>query len=335
MQLTYLWRPVIAGRQYCYYRRGGRYVRIDGKIGSPGWLQSYLDIHAAFDAGDARPGRADRLVDVVREYQASRKWRRLAATTQANYQREIDALLLAWGTMPAGAITRGMIIAMRDQLDDLGRPRAALERVKVVRLLLGHAHDLDLISTNQAAGIGQPIGYQPTAWREWTPAEIETFEASAAPRWRRAVMLLRFTGLRVGDAVRVQRSDIAGGAIRWTVHKTNTPVVIPLHRTIAGELAGKADSLFLMPALDGRPFKHSRSVSSGVKAEARRVGILDPPPLHGLRRNAVMALLQAGCSKAEVRAITGQSDRMIDHYGAAYDREGQARAAITKLEAIT
>jgi hypothetical protein len=35
---------------------------------------------------------------------------------------------------------------------------------------------------------------------------------------------------------------------------------------------------------------------------------------HGLRRSAVVLLLEAGCTDAEVAAITGQSRQMIEHY---------------------
>jgi hypothetical protein len=35
---------------------------------------------------------------------------------------------------------------------------------------------------------------------------------------------------------------------------------------------------------------------------------------HGLRKNAVNALLEAGCSAAEVSAITGQSLEMVEHH---------------------
>lgn len=35
---------------------------------------------------------------------------------------------------------------------------------------------------------------------------------------------------------------------------------------------------------------------------------------HGLRKSAVVFLLEAGCADAEVAAITGQSREMVEHY---------------------
>jgi site-specific recombinase XerC len=54
---------------------------------------------------------------------------------------------------------------------------------------------------------------------------------------------------------------------------------------------------------------------------------------HGLRKNAVNALLKAECSTAEVSAITGQSLQMIEHYAKQRDRGHLAASAILKFEA--
>jgi hypothetical protein len=35
---------------------------------------------------------------------------------------------------------------------------------------------------------------------------------------------------------------------------------------------------------------------------------------HGLRKSAVVFLLETGCTDAEVSAITGQSRQMAEHY---------------------
>jgi site-specific recombinase XerC len=56
---------------------------------------------------------------------------------------------------------------------------------------------------------------------------------------------------------------------------------------------------------------------------------------HGLRKNAVNALLEASCSVAEVASITGQSLQMIEHYAKERDGEHLSRAAILKFERRT
>jgi len=54
---------------------------------------------------------------------------------------------------------------------------------------------------------------------------------------------------------------------------------------------------------------------------------------HGLRKSAVVFLLEAGCTDAEVSAITGQSRQMIEHYARQVNQRKLAASAILKWEA--
>ena len=53
---------------------------------------------------------------------------------------------------------------------------------------------------------------------------------------------------------------------------------------------------------------------------------------HGLRKFAVNALLEAGCTDAEVAAITGQSREMIEHYSRQVNQRKLAQTAMSKWE---
>ena len=56
---------------------------------------------------------------------------------------------------------------------------------------------------------------------------------------------------------------------------------------------------------------------------------------HGLRKNAVNALLEAGCTAYEVMAITGQSLNIVEHYARGVNQRRLGEAAIIKLERKT
>lgn len=56
---------------------------------------------------------------------------------------------------------------------------------------------------------------------------------------------------------------------------------------------------------------------------------------HGLRKSAVVFLLEAGCNDAEISAITGQSRKMVEHYARMVNQEKLAAAAVLKWEAGT
>lgn len=53
---------------------------------------------------------------------------------------------------------------------------------------------------------------------------------------------------------------------------------------------------------------------------------------HGLRKSAVVTLIEAGCSTAEVAAITGQSMQMVEHYARARDQRRLAIQAMQRWE---
>lgn len=53
---------------------------------------------------------------------------------------------------------------------------------------------------------------------------------------------------------------------------------------------------------------------------------------HGLRKNAVIALLEAGCTIAEVASITGQTHQIVEKYAAKVNQRRLGKAAIVKFE---
>jgi hypothetical protein len=53
---------------------------------------------------------------------------------------------------------------------------------------------------------------------------------------------------------------------------------------------------------------------------------------HGLRKSAVVFMLEAGCTTAQVASITGQTMEMVEHYAEQVNQRKLARAAIFKWE---
>lgn len=321
------------GRWHTYYRRGEKIIPIAGDPGTAAWYASYAEIHETFEPVKPEGPRYGTLAHVAAEYQQGQRWAALANKTKATYRAEVEALVELFGDAKVDQISRGVIVSLRDKIAKTKSPRAAIERIKVLRLLLGQAYNMDLVDRNHAMKIGPPVGYRAEPWRHWDDDELSLFLSHSAARWRRAVMVLLHTGLRAGDAVKVRRSDIKDGLLRWVAHKTNTPVVIPIHSELAAELERpmSVESMFVIAGSKGRPLLVG-SISSGVAKEFRRLGIDQPPPIHGLRKNAVMRLLSVGVEIEDIHAITGQSHEMIKHYGKQYDRERRARAAILKME---
>ena len=144
---------------------------------------------------------------------------------------------------------------------------------------------------------------------------------------RLPVALLYYTGQRIGAVVKMRWSDIKDGEIYVAPHKMTPELWIPLHsrlQSILAEYPKGLTTLICYP--DGRP------VTSG--ALRQRILLLSGEYVpHGLRKNAVGKLLEVGCSVGQVRGITAQSLKMIEHYARNFNQRSAARSAMDKWEA--
>ncbi len=124
-------------------------------------------------------------------------------------------------------------------------------------------------------------------------------------------------------------------------------LIIPAHQKLLAVLATmKSDSVRLLTNTRGLPWTQNgfrASWSGALEPPQQTTGTLPRPhrlwPIkraglvfHGLRRSAVVMLLEAGCTDAEVAAITGQSRQMIEHYSRQVNQKRLAASAILKWE---
>lgn len=112
--------------------------------------------------------------------------------------------------------------------------------------------------------------------------------------------------------------------------KTKKLLLIPIHR----ELQIVLDSIpkravTILTSANGTPWKAFQTASRKHKpkaiADARLV-------FHGLRKSAVVTLLEAGCTEAEVSAVTGQSLQMVSHHAKQVNQALLAKKAVLKWE---
>jgi integrase len=150
---------------------------------------------------------------------------------------------------------------------------------------------------------------------------------------RLLVHLLYFTGQRLSDVLAMAWTDIQGDHVRVRQRKTGKVLTIRLHSALAAELKGRArDGVVICTDETGRPI-NGASARYRLQKFAGDHGHQIVP--HGLRKNAVIALLEAGNSVAETAAISGQSYRMVEHYARQIDQKRLADGAILRWERNT
>ncbi len=309
--LPYL-NPVKAkGRVYWYYRRDGMRQRVDGRAGTPEFLENYNHIHAAFEAEPTTGAAPGTFASLITAYLSSPEYMELGERAKQEYRGYLDRMRERFGHLSYRSMSRRFVIAYRDSM--ASTPSKANHAIKVLRLLLSYAMDRELIKTNPAAGVKKlKTG---DGWQPWPEAALERFHVEGRGAARLGFMLALYTGQRRGDVVRMRWSDLVDGGIRVKQSKTGAELFIPIHPTLAAELA-RIDKrgLAIVGRQDGRPYTDS-GFNAVWRREKARLG-LGGVQFHGLRKNAVAALYEAQCTPQQVQAITGHASlEMVAHYG--------------------
>lgn len=270
------------------------------------------------------------VADAVRYYEMSERFAKKAQGTQQKYLIYMKRMVRKFtdpriGSWPLADITREDV---RRFLSDLG-PGAQNLQLAVFRevLKLARKHDKippDFDPTKEIDNEHEPVPHEP--WPEWL---IE--KALETPEMRLPVALLFFTGQRIGAVVRMKWTDIDDGVIHVPPHKTSGHLYIRLHSRLLAILADYERSLTTIIHKNGKPVT-SNALRERIKLWLKSQGHGSLVP-HGLRKNAVNALLLAGATAAEVKGITDQSMKIIEHYASQIDKKKLAKRAIGKWEA--
>lgn len=337
MTLRYLRHKRAKGRDYWYFATGAK--DINGKpilvrlpdVTDVEFGRKYADLlRARTMRHNAKAKGALDLDALIRRYEVSPEFVKLAANTKRNYSRYLAVanrmIRTDRGASPlATSITPKHVVDLRNVLSKT--PGAANAAVSALGALFAWASrpEYALVPANPAARITL---FEAKPHEQWPVELLE--DALADPAVRLPVALLYFTGQRIGDVVRMRWNDVEGGGIRVYAQKTKTRLWISL----ASELAELLDrepktSTHILTNAYGRP-DTAPALRHRLQAWAKARGHKVVP--HGLRKNAVSALLEAGCTVAEVQAITAHSLQMVEHYGKGRNQRQIGRGAIIKLD---
>ena len=316
VNLQYVKTVTVKGRDYLYFDTGDkkkRYIRLPdaGDLHFGTKYAHYLGVRK----------KRENLKSIVTfkelasRYQLSPKYLGRAQGTQRTYLPYIVRMIDMFGDWPAGDIDRADIRALLEGL----ATGAQKMQLSVAATIFSFGRFNDLISNDPTKDIG--IEHDKNPHEAWPEAVVES--ALVGPV-RLPVALLYFTGQRIGDVCKMRWTDIEDGAITVEQQKTGKVLNIEIHSRLAAILAETPRSLTTIVCKpNGKPY----TPTALRKAIQKVVGNYVP---HGLRKNAVNALLEAGCSTGEVSSITGQTLQVVEHYAAKRDNRKMAKKAIGK-----
>lgn len=162
-------------------------------------------------------------------------------------------------------------------------------------------------------------------------------EAKFRSRWRIgtreriAFEVVRQTGLRRGDAVRLGRPHVRDNVIRLSTEKTGERVAVAVSPELAQAIAaGPIGDLTFICTSAGQPMT-KESFGNWFREAVKAAGISKSS--HGLRKAAATADALAGWSDAELDAKYGwQGRKMASLYTKAASRERLSLAAAKRTE---
>jgi integrase len=267
--------------------------------------------------------------DVIRAYQRGDDFKnRVSEGTRSTYLIYLTRIEEEMGDAPLAEVEKGDVRKLMDKLSDT--PGAANLTLTVLGRLMAFALERDWIKVDPTKAV-KPYPKGDKEHEPWPEDLLE--KALAEPSVRLATALLYYTGQRIGDVCKMRWSDIRDGYLYVKQEKTGKELDILLH----GELRAILDSTpkDAMTILHGRYMRPMKvqTLRKYLQEFAAKHGEKVVP--HGLRKNAVNALLEVGCSTGEVSAITGQSLKVVEHYAKRRNNRRMGTAAVLKWEGGT
>lgn len=248
----------------------------------------------------------DAVRDVVRAYEKTKRYERLASGTKTYYNRYLREILRVFGPLPFRQLSRRVVLGFITE----GRNAGEQHKVRgVMSVLFEQARLMELVDANQAERLNLET---PTKRSEiWEPADIEAFLAAAEMHEfgglaRRYFQICRFTAQRPGDTAKMQWSQYAGHTIRLTQQKTRKLVDVPCHLDLHKELdMAPRESIYMFASDDGTPYPAWKLGT--WEREIRDLCGLSHLQIRDLRRTAMVRMAEAGAEITDIAAVSGHT----------------------------
>lgn len=329
-KLNYVKSVTAKGRRYEYFDTGAVNAR-----GRPVLKRlparedvSFGSVYASLLAGRTRRANVAAELTVPRLialYELSPEYRNLARSTQDNYGTYLRLLAHKFNTIPAREVGRQEVMFLRDTMAP--RPGAANAMVRTCGALFKWARGREYVEHDPCKGI--PM-FDSEDYAPWPEQLLKAGLAAADPAISLPIALLYYTAQRIGDVCALRWSDVREGYVHLRQQKTGKEMEIKIHRALSEILAAtKPRGLTILADARGRAALPD-TLRLRIQKFAADEGHQVVP--HGLRKNAVNAFLEAGCSVAETAAVTGQSLGMVEHYAKQRSGRRLSTAAILKME---
>ncbi len=315
------------GKVYFYWAKTTPWAKLpDPAKDADAFMRALARLQRKADAvGDARGDGS--FAQLVKDWKASPEFKSKADSTRDSYRRAIERLVRAYAGAPLADIDRFDFQA-RVMDANADTPGAANMMLTAFNAFARWAEKRVRGFENPAARIERFTSHKP--YEPWPDHILDAALESDDALFRLAVALHYFTGQRTGDVCRMTWGMIGDEGIQVRQQKTGKLLTVPIHPQLQAELdrAARGDSLLILQNRRGGRLNKQTFL---VWAQEFAAGMGTHVVPHGLRKNAVIALLDAGASVSDTADVTGQSIRMVEHYARGRNQVRGAKRAIALM----
>lgn len=323
------------------YRKDGVGVALGTDYGSPEFLRR---LNAAMKGERLPTGEATRkvisgsdpgsLASVVASWYGSAEFRNLAAITKYQYRNVAEKLREQHGSKSVLTLERRHIKDM--MADKADTPAAANWIRRIMRMVLAHAVDTDVIKVNPADGIKKFVT-NPDGYHTWTEDEIAAYYTIhlSGSLAHTAMTLMLYTGAARGDAVLLGKANLHGGRLQYRRKKmqgrAGVLIDIPMHpalvRCVAALPVGQGT--FLQTEAGS---VRSAGGLGNLMREWCNTAALPECSSHGLRKACARRVTEAGATPHELMAVTGHKTLAeAQRYAETFNRTAAADRAFQRM----
>jgi integrase len=321
------------GRERITFRRKGwPTVYATERPGTAEFTQAY---HGWLNAGPQSIGKEKAIPqsfdDLIARYYQTPEFEALKPTTQNTYRSVIEQFRQTYGKLPVASMRPRHITDLLAKMRQT--PTQANNLRKRMNQLFKLAQHLEWRKDNPVDPT-KGLKVRSGGYQTWQEQQIAAFQSywpiGTMPRL--AFDLALFTGQRRSDICDMGPSSISGDLVRVVQEKTGRPMMIPMHPdlriSIDATLHGAERFVVTTYA---KPFTYN-GFGNWFREKARAAGV-DGYEFHGIRKAAARRLAEAGCTNAEIKAITGHvTDSEVARYTREAEQQTLARRAIGRLQ---
>jgi hypothetical protein len=323
-------------KTYYYHRATG--IPLKGPPGSAEFLASYAEAQQS-----NKQRTAGTLAGLIREFESTKQWRRLAEGTKLEYRRVFKFWDGKYGTCPYRALEdkafRADVIKWHDEFSEL-KPREADNRVAILAGVLSWAAKDGPLKLNVLDGFERAY-FTDRSEIIWLPEHVEAFMKVASAEMQFAMVLALHTGQRQADILPWSAYDGATITLRQgkarRLGRVAPLVRIPCTKALKTTLdAAERRATVILATKTGLAFK-KRYFAQQWEEICKEAGLIALGlHFHDIRGTTVTMLAEAGCKLPEIVSITGHSLRRAQDILEKYlSRTSKlAESAIAKFENV-